>query len=103
MCCYFDDIIKFEDFDFNNILLDKKSYASILTYDVLYKTLAGAKPLQIMFDNINGFIRDYDGTKCLALFCLEKYVAIYNRIRYRTELKSSITYFFFLQLCEYQS
>ena len=55
MCCYLDDIIKFEGFDCNNILLDKKSYASILIYDILYKTLAGAKPLQIMFDNINGF------------------------------------------------
>ena len=49
------------------------------------------------------FFRDYDGTKCLVLFCLEKYVAIYNRIRYLIELKSSITYVFFLQLCEYQS
>ena len=29
-----------------------------------------------------GFIRDYDGTKYLVLFRLEKYDAIYDRIRY---------------------
>ena len=27
---YFDDIIKFEDFDFGNILIDEKSYKNIL-------------------------------------------------------------------------
>ena len=30
MCYYFDDIIKTEGFDFNNILLDGKSYEFIL-------------------------------------------------------------------------
>ena len=35
--------------------------------------------------------RDYDRTKDLLLFGLEKYNAIYNRIRYLTGLKSSIT------------
>ena len=29
-CYYFDDIIKTEDFDFDNILLDEKSYKNIL-------------------------------------------------------------------------
>ena len=38
-CCYFDDIIKFEDFDFNIILLDEKSCKNILVYDISYKTL----------------------------------------------------------------
>ena len=31
---YFDDSIKVEDFSFDNILLDKKSYKSILIYGV---------------------------------------------------------------------
>ena len=31
-CCYFDDIIKIEDFDFVNTLLDEKSYENILVY-----------------------------------------------------------------------
>ena len=32
---YFDGIIKFEDFDFDNILLDEKSNENISLYDVL--------------------------------------------------------------------
>ena len=50
---YFNDIIEIEDFDFVNILLDKKAYENILIYDVLYK------PLRIMSDNVDEFIRDY--------------------------------------------
>ena len=33
-CYYFDDIIKIEDFDFDNISLDEKSYRHILFYDI---------------------------------------------------------------------
>ena len=33
---YFDNIIKYEDFDFGNILPDEKSYENILIYEVLY-------------------------------------------------------------------
>ena len=29
-CYYFDDIIKFEDFDFDNKLIDEKSHENIL-------------------------------------------------------------------------
>ena len=53
MFYYFNGIIEIEDFDFVNILLDKKSYENILIYDVLYK------PLRIMSDNVDEFIRDY--------------------------------------------
>ena len=35
-CYYFDDIIKIEDFDFDNIWFDEKSYANILVYDISY-------------------------------------------------------------------
>ena len=42
-CYYFDDINKFEYFHFDNILIDKKSHENILIYDILYKTLIGAK------------------------------------------------------------
>ena len=31
-CYYFHDIIKIEDFDLDNILLDEKSYENILVY-----------------------------------------------------------------------
>ena len=59
---YFDDIIKSEVFNLDNILLDEKSYKNILVYNVLYKNLIGAKPLRIRFDKIDGFIRVLDGT-----------------------------------------
>ena len=45
-----------------------------------------------MFNKVDGFIRDYDGTKYLVLFSPEKYDAIFDRIRYFIELKNCITY-----------
>ena len=50
ICYYFYDIIKIEDFDFDNILLDEKLYGNILIYDISYKNLFGAKSLRIRFD-----------------------------------------------------
>ena len=93
-CYYFDDIIKLEDFDLDNILIDEKSHENILIYDISYKTLIGSKPLRIRFDKIDGFIRIYDGTRYLTLFGSEKCDAIYDRIRYLISLKSGITYIF---------
>ena len=69
---YFDYIIKIEDFDGNNILLDKKSYKNILVYIILYKTLIGGKTMEIRFKKIDGFIKVYDGTRYLVLFGPEK-------------------------------
>ena len=43
-CYYFDDIIKLEDFDIDNILVDEKSHETILIYDISHKTLIGTKP-----------------------------------------------------------
>ena len=80
---HFDDIIKFQDFDFANISLDEKSYEKTLIYDVLYKTY-------IMSDEVNRLIRDYDGTKYLVLFGLETNNAICDRIRYSIGLKIGI-------------
>ena len=34
MCYYFNDIIEIEDFDFDNILKDEKSYENILVYNI---------------------------------------------------------------------
>ena len=50
-CYYFDDVIKFEDFNFD-VLIDEKSYENILIYDISYRTLIGTKPLHIRFDTI---------------------------------------------------
>ena len=73
MCYYFNDIIKFEDFHLDNILIDKKSYENILVFNISYKTLIGAKPLRIRFNKVDGFIRVYGGTRYLVLFGTEKY------------------------------
>ena len=59
MCYYFDDIIKIEDFDSHNILLDK----NISIYEISYKTSINASLLQIRLDKVDGFIRVYDGTR----------------------------------------
>ena len=90
-CYYFDDNIKIEDFDFDNILWDGKSYESILIYIILYKTLIGAKPLRISFDKVDRFIRFYDGTRHSVLFRGEKYDSIYNSFSYHIGVKSGIT------------
>ena len=97
-CYYFDDIIELEDFDLDNILIDKKSHKNILIYDISYKTLIDPKPFQIIFEKINGFIKIYDRTKYLVLLGPEKYDIIYDRIRHLISLKSGITYFFFTKL-----
>ena len=34
MCYYFDDVIKLEDFDLDNILIDEKSHGNILIYNI---------------------------------------------------------------------
>ena len=36
MCYYFYDIIKLEDFDLDNVLIDKKSHENILIYEISY-------------------------------------------------------------------
>ena len=67
-----DDIIKIEDFDFNNILIDENSYENILVYNISYKSLIDSKPWRIRFDKLDGFIRVYDRTKYLVLIRSEK-------------------------------
>ena len=58
-CYYFDAINKNEDFDFDNTLLDEKSYKNILIYDISNKTLIGAKPFCIRFYIVDVFIGVY--------------------------------------------
>ena len=86
----FYDIIKIDEFDFDNLLLDEKSYENILIYNSSYKTLIGAKLLRISFDKVDGFNRAYYGTWYLISFGSEKYDAIYDRIRYLISLESGI-------------
>ena len=97
-CCYFDDMIKIEDFDLDNILIDKKSSKNILVQNnILNKSLIDYESLRIRFDKIDGFIKVSDGNRYLALFRSEKYDSIYDRIRYPDILsvksvKSAVTY-----------
>ena len=37
MCYYSDDLIKIEDFDFDNFLLDEKPYENVLIYNISYE------------------------------------------------------------------
>ena len=85
-----DDKITIEDFDFDNILLDKKSYRNILVYDISYKTLISAKPLRIMFDKADIV---YDETRYLILLDPEKYSSVYNFDRYFMKKGYYICYF----------
>ena len=80
---YFDDIIKVENFYFDNILLDEKSCENILVHYIWYKTLIGAKPLRIRFHKVE-FMMELD--IYLALNGGEKYDFISSRIRYLTEM-----------------
>ena len=76
MFYFFDDIIKIEDFAFKNILLDEKWNENNLIYNVFYKTLITlicAKPLLIMFENVDRFIKHYNRTEYLMLFGSGKY------------------------------
>ena len=91
-CYYFNDIIKIEDFNLDNSLIDEKAYKNILFYNISYKTIIDAKPLRIRFDKVEGFIRVYDRSRYLVLFWSEKCDFIYNRIRYLTSVKGCITY-----------
>ena len=50
MCYCFNDIIKIENFDPDNILQDKKSSENILVYNISHKSLIDSKPLRIRFD-----------------------------------------------------
>ena len=65
-CYYFDDIIRARNRDIysTDILLEEKLYKenhkNILIYGISYKTLTGAKALNIRFDKIDGFIKIHD-------------------------------------------
>ena len=63
---FFDDIIKLEDFDFDNIFLDEKSNKNILVYEISYKTFIGLKTLLIRFEKVDGLIRIQEESRYLS-------------------------------------
>ena len=50
--------------------MDQISHENDLVYDILCKTLTGAKPLRISFNKVDGLIRVYDGTRYLVFFSI---------------------------------
>ena len=89
-CYYFGGIIKIEDFNLDNILIDEKSFENILLFNISQKTLIDVKPLRIRFDKIDEFIRVYDGARYLTLFGSEKYDFMYKRIKHVIEVKNDV-------------
>ena len=73
--CYFDVIIKLQDFGLDNFLIDQKSYKNFLVYNISQKRLIDAKPMLIRFSKVNGFITVYDGTRYLVSFRAESMIS----------------------------
>ena len=88
---FFYDIIKLEDFDLDNILINQ-NHIKIFWYITFH--LFSPKPLRIRFDKIDGFIRIYDATRYLISLGPEKFDVSYNRLSYLISLKSGITCIF---------
>ena len=90
-CYYFDDIIKYKNVNFGDILLDEKLYKNISIYDISYKTSTGPKSLRIKFNKIDGFLMVFDGKiKHLVLFDHELFDKICNKIKYLISKKRGI-------------
>ena len=53
MFLFFDDIIKIEDFDLDNIALDEKLYENSLVYNISYQTFVADEPLRVRFEKID--------------------------------------------------
>ena len=91
-CSYFDDIIKDRDIHFADILLDEKKYENVSVYNVSYKTSTDPKPLRIMFNKIDGFVRVLDcEIKHFALFDYGLFHKTCDKIKYFISEKNDIT------------
>ena len=60
-------------------------------YTTTYKTFMGSNPLRIRIDEMESFIKIYDGVRYLLLFGSRLYDAIYNKIGYLISGKIGIT------------
>ena len=59
-----------------------KKNENIVIYDISYRAFMGSIPLCIMFDEIDEFIKIYDGIRYLVLFCGGFYYKIRDTIKY---------------------
>ena len=73
-CYCSDDLIKIKQLYFVNVLLDKKLYENIFICEASHQILIAAKCLRIMFNKVDGFLRDFVETKEISDddFVLEK-------------------------------
>ena len=63
-------MIKLEDFNLDNILIDEKPHKNNFIYEIPYKTLIGSKPLCIRVNkkmNLLEFLMELDNLTLLAL------------------------------------
>ena len=78
--------------NFSNILLNKKLYENISSYNNSYKSPAGPKPLHIRFNKIDVLIKSLDGRiKHLVLFDYGLLDKICDKIKYLISKNSDIT------------
>ena len=70
---FFNDIINIENFDPNNIKIDKKSNKNILIYCIGYATIKecikiySVNPLYLIFRYVNRYFEEINGNKYLML------------------------------------
>ena len=72
---FFNDIININNFDPNNIKINKKSYKNIIIYYIRYVAIKDSKyanifstnPLYLIFGNLNGYFEEINGNEYLAL------------------------------------
>ena len=82
--------MKILDINFRDILFDEKKYENIVIYDISYRIFMGSIPLFIMFDEIDGFIKIYDGIRYLVLLYGGFYDEIHDRINYLIIFRSTV-------------
>ena len=75
---YFNDIVKFEDLHFDNILLDNKSNKKILIYQILYKTFIGKKSLRSI--KLLCSIKQMSLLDIMMKFNIQLYLALKNML-----------------------
>ena len=70
---FFNDIINIENFDRNNIKIDKNSYKNILIYYIGYMAIKkyikiySVNTLYLIFGKVNGYFEEINGNKYLKL------------------------------------
>ena len=87
---------KFDIWCSEEMIRQKKSHKDIFIYCIGYETFEVVKPLYIIFNKINGYIEDNNGSKYLTLIStdenksmLKKYEKIWIKIENTIRLRSN--------------